>query len=563
VKDAYPAIPDRLKRLGVPDSEWFIACKDGLRWLMRPGMPLKVRVSICMILYSQGYNNELAMKQVQGEASGDKALFVALTPEAIISILQKFAIEEMRRSGILLDDGQRKALRVSSPNMRACLEELEQEHGTITRVYAKDPRKLIGLTFDEAMEKRLVTPIENLSQHERKKLARRSYIVVHTHPRAATQKALTRRVDEELLNPPSKDNITSPLDGPKRVAFHFLKQAGKPDAKLAAKVAVRNDFQGGYAKIVQGDATKKEGLIICRRVAELAAQGSLFDENTPVLDLSQPSAVLNPNGHGLSGESTPPTARTADTPTPTAQGRQAGNSSPERDRASSPAPPSRKEVSHPESSATEGAQIESQAAAPVDLVQPMRPPGVPGSAPLVGHASGGERDSNGRQPGQPGAHGPDAGGNRAQQGAPARLVEPQPQSPDWDAVGRAAAQYATIDDAWVRAVVKACQRHTADVTPAEVAQVVHLKGPVAAKKDNPAGLLFVAVPNFCQGESFRRFRVRIAEEARQIERAEQKRRQIEAQRDRQFAKATMADKDATDEDRAWARKTLGIQTEVA
>ncbi len=54
---------------------------------------------------------------------------------------------------------------------------------------------------------------------------------------------------------------------------------------------------------------------------------------------------------------------------------------------------------------------------------PIRPAAVSGRATSVGHATGGEGDSNGGQPGQPDAHSPDAGGNRADQGAPGLRVE--------------------------------------------------------------------------------------------------------------------------------------------
>jgi hypothetical protein len=61
-----------------------------------------------------------------------------------------------------------------------------------------------------------------------------------------------------------------------------------------------------------------------------------------------------------------------------------------------------------------------------DLLETIRPPGVPGIASPVGHASGGEGEGNGRQPGQPGEHSPDAGAYRAERGAPAGSVESRP-----------------------------------------------------------------------------------------------------------------------------------------
>lgn len=311
MKPAFPAIPDRLKKLGVEDSDWFIACKDGLRWLMRPGMPLKVRVSICLILYSQGYNNELAMVRVQSQAENDSALFVALAPFAIITILQKSAIEEFRKSGIELDGIQRKKLRISGPNMRAALGELEQEDRTVTRVRANcDPKKLIGLTFDEAMERSLVTPIENLTPLERKKLNQRSFIYVHTHPRPATKTALTRRVDDDLLNPAGPKDKLKMMEGPQQMAFRYLKAFGLADAKFAAQVAKQDDYQKAYVEVTTGRTAMQKGIdrlkqLMARKAKEEIArrQMDLFPEEQPqTAPAADPPLVSQPRQRALTPE---------------------------------------------------------------------------------------------------------------------------------------------------------------------------------------------------------------------------------------------------------------------
>lgn len=317
MKQVFPAIPDRLKKLGVEDSDWFIACKDGLRWLMRPGMPLKVRVSICLILYSQGYNNELAMVRVQSQAENDSALFVALAPFAIITILQKAAIEEFRKSGVELDDAQRKKLRISGPNMRAALGDLEQEDRTVTRVRANcDPKKLIGLTFDEAMERSLVTPIENLTPLERKKLNQRSFIYVHTHPRPATKTALTRRVDDDLLNPagPKEDGKLKMMEGPQQMAFRYLKAFGLTDAKFAAKVAKENDYQEAYAEVTTGRTAMQKGIdrlkqLMARKAKEeiTRRQMDLFPEEVAeAAPPADPPLVSRPRPRALTAEELSP-----------------------------------------------------------------------------------------------------------------------------------------------------------------------------------------------------------------------------------------------------------------
>ncbi len=68
----------------------------------------------------------------------------------------------------------------------------------------------------------------------------------------------------------------------------------------------------------------------------------------------------------------------------------------------------------------------------------IRPASVSDRSHPVGHASGGEGNGERGQPGQSDAHGPDAGGNPAKQGAPAERVEsPQPCDPfkcDWKEV---------------------------------------------------------------------------------------------------------------------------------
>ena len=329
MKPVNPAIPERLKRLGVTNADWFIACKDGLRWLMRPGIPLKIRVSICLILHSQGYNNELAMRQVKGETKGDAPLFVPLSPLAIIRILQKFAIEEYRRSGVELDERQRKSILVSAPHMRRCLDELEQEDGTITRVRAPEPKKLIGLTFDEAMEKGLITPIANLTKLERKKLTQRSFIYVHTHPRKATKEALMRRVDQERLLGHSKtdddpaaavsaDQLCLQLGNEFGVSPELLKQhlafSREVDKYLAIAQRVQRDE----------DARKLQELKM-RGMAELIAReaGSTFSGTQRPLDFKAPpkpeppsSAPLNPTVEeplpGTAVQIMAPNARDAD-----------------------------------------------------------------------------------------------------------------------------------------------------------------------------------------------------------------------------------------------------------
>lgn len=89
---------------------------------------------------------------------------------------------------------------------------------------------------------------------------------------------------------------------------------------------------------------------------------------------------------------------------------------------------------------------------------------------------------------------------------------PKPKTEDWDVAGRAAAEYCPVDDNWVQRMKAACQKRCPDITAAEVAQLIHMKGKQATTKSNPAGFLLTAVPNLCEGESFRRIRTRILQQ---------------------------------------------------
>lgn len=98
---------------------------------------------------------------------------------------------------------------------------------------------------------------------------------------------------------------------------------------------------------------------------------------------------------------------------------------------------------------------------------------------------------------------------------------------DWDSVGRAAGQYFAVDDNWIRRLVAKCKERAPDITPEELAQLVHVKGPLATRKDAPGGFLLTAVPNLCEGESFRRLRERIASDRKQAVSEQSHQRQID------------------------------------
>ncbi len=133
---------------------------------------------------------------------------------------------------------------------------------------------------------------------------------------------------------------------------------------------------------------------------------------------------------------------------------------------------------------------------------------------------------------------------------------------DWDAVGRAAAQYGvSVSDSWQLKMVHECQQRTADVTPQEIAQLIHSVGRQAAKKDSPNGWLLSVIPERCEGNSFRalRERMRQADERDRIGKARQE------EQTRETARSILDSTEPTwkEEDREWARGILGIRTEVA
>jgi len=189
------------------------------------------------------------------------------------------------------------------------------------------------------------------------------------------------------------------------------------------------------------------------------------------LELPQPiSAVLNPNGSGESG------GAKSTTPTPSAA------------RTADPHTPPQ-EGRHADTSASPACDRVSQAAPPTPDIAHVRtiaadPPAAQSTTPAM----------------------------------------------DWDAVGRAAAEYIiAVDDKWVAATVALCLEFTPDLSPREIGQLVHLKGKVAKSGRNPAGLLQAAVVNACHGQSFEAMRQRW----RQAE--EQEREQAARQHARQTA----------------------------
>jgi hypothetical protein len=110
-----------------------------------------------------------------------------------------------------------------------------------------------------------------------------------------------------------------------------------------------------------------------------------------------------------------------------------------------------------------------------------------------------------------------------------------------------------IDDDGVRLLWQSCRQGTADCTPEEVNEFACTKAPViqAGKLDNPVGLLINSVPKFFANGGG---------EALKQHRKEARRGREEAERHREekleLPRRILADPDAPEEDKEWARQAL-------
>lgn len=137
---------------------------------------------------------------------------------------------------------------------------------------------------------------------------------------------------------------------------------------------------------------------------------------------------------------------------------------------------------------------------------------------------------------------------------PARPVTPvgvMPESVYNAASGilEALRQHATgADYEAVRDLAATCRARVPDATDAEIIHFIHSKaGTPDARK--PLGFLLAEVPLCFEGESFRRFR-REAQQGGED-------RWLRQEQFRREARAVLADPDAAEDERTWARKILG------
>ena len=123
-------------------------------------------------------------------------------------------------------------------------------------------------------------------------------------------------------------------------------------------------------------------------------------------------------------------------------------------------------------------------------------------------------------------------------------------------LARRLGEWISLDDDAVRQIWDACRRGTPDCTPHEVAMLAGTKFPLvrSGKIGNPAGLLISSVPRFFENGG--------SMPLKQLREAERKRREDEACRERDLVESyrrILADPNAPDEDKEWARQMLQYQ----
>jgi hypothetical protein len=219
-------VPAYLAAQGIKESEWQYISKLGLKVLMRPGWPLKVRIWACLMVQSHGYKSGLAVMQVKGDAKGDRPKLLPLMAGGIVKMLLAAAIEAFRESGIEPTDEQRSQFKLDRNNVRRTVEEMELEDGAIVRARVNcELKTLIGYdSFEDAAKRGVVTPLAKLTQIQRNKLQHRSVIFVLAKPNPATANALNRQAD--FAQVVKNDHLETELRGAVQLIFAIMRRQG-------------------------------------------------------------------------------------------------------------------------------------------------------------------------------------------------------------------------------------------------------------------------------------------------------------------------------------------------
>jgi hypothetical protein len=140
-----------------------------------------------------------------------------------------------------------------------------------------------------------------------------------------------------------------------------------------------------------------------------------------------------------------------------------------------------------------------------------------------------------------------------------REANPRETSSSDSLLFEALSQYGAVDDDVLTRLRNETRRICADFTTEELVHFIHSKGELIRKRDSgiwsPIGFLLTSVPKCFAGEAFQLFR-KAEREAREREAAERAQRQIEFESWRKEQETILADPNASEEDKKWARKVL-------
>jgi hypothetical protein len=515
VTDSKQAVPAFLLKFGVKPGEWFYGLKTDLRVFMRPGWDLRVRVYAFLLQFTRAYRSEFAMTQVGGDQK-----FAPVSPAFICSKLSKTAAEEFLKSAHRKPtDAEAAKWVIRPPYMRYILESMQADDGTlttvtVTKLLASDPttrkrgradlQRLMTerLSFKDALNQKLITPIETLGKRDRKRLAGISFIYLHVVPRSATVAALMRRTEDDItasLSQASKD-IHAELDAHAQLAFRFLRAEGINDPAFAAELASREEIRLQFDDVQRLDERRLALNLQLRESVHAACEQ---------YKLQRHSAILNPNAReSLSPElGTPPAAQAPER-------RIAGHSSAVNSNGTEPKPNNAPRTATADPMGRQSGRVD-----------PLLHPAGQAAPPLVS------------QPRKP---------LTAEQLAPV------------------AAAMGTVGITETRAVSKLfgmCRDEAPDCTPEEVAFWTARK--IAVKRGKPVanwtGYLHTSVPHCFEAAGFEKWRA----EQRAFDVVESEDQERQCQRARYILNPDADEQGKYDDtDRAWARQILG-ETERA
>ena len=143
------------------------------------------------------------------------------------------------------------------------------------------------------------------------------------------------------------------------------------------------------------------------------------------------------------------------------------------------------------------------------------------------------------------------------------IRESSSSAPERTALVQALAEYGHPDDDVAGLLLARCRSAVPDCTADEVIHFVHQKGALvrqdrSRKIANAMGFLLTAVPKCFSGESFGQYREQ-ERRRREEERVVRERQQAEIEQWRREQEAVLADPLASEEDKRFARETLGLE----